>query len=126
MNQVRIDATADELQLLEALWAMASASHELVDTGVLPGRALVSTWSDIFRAWRGDAPTLEALQVLRNTLGQLARRRIIIESAMSDYEPDAVIDVKLLSDDSAGTDNVRVLVNVSGYAPLILKAQPAR
>lgn len=123
MDRVFIEAPEIEITLLASLWTMASASHAFVDTGVLPGRAVVCRWSELLWTWRQQKPELAALQTARTTLASLAAREIQIEGTATHFLGEPVIDVQLLSRDAAGTEDVRLLINLSGYTPLILKDQ---
>ncbi len=124
------DAEPEEIELLRCLRGLATGDRP-TDAGLpqglvtggqaLPGYRLVTSWTEIFHAWRQRSPELADLIALRAHAASLSTRRMLFNDAGAE-EPisEILIEIALLSRDEDGLDPLGIEVRLSGYVDLLL------
>ena len=131
MTAYTCDAEPEELDLLLCLRELAANSRPvaaglpqgLVTGGsALPGYRLVTSWTEMFRAWQKREPELSDLIALRALTSDLSARRMRFhDGSGADPLSEALVEINLLSKDQDGLDPLGVEVWLSGYTDLLLE-----
>ena len=130
MTAYTCDAEPEELDLLICLRDLAGSNRPvaaglpqgLVTGGsALPCYRLVTSWSEVFRAWQKRDPELSDLIGLKALAATLSGRRVCFHDA-GGAEPlsEPLLDLALLSKDQDGLDALGLEIWLSGYVDLIL------